>query len=141
MALNTIYRTDDPELLEFLNIARESQPTRDSLFEFFAGRRLKCGDYDDLLDAVRSGLQLEKATGEPFVWLCVTNDGAWRVCMAALSLLGLGDYAGKGFPTDPNQGESMFFYASPGVVVRLTRNVDKDRGYVNGAVGVVRRVL
>ena len=33
------------------------------------------------------------------------------------------------------------FYASPGVVVRLTRNVDKDRGYVNGAVGVVRRVL
>ena len=33
------------------------------------------------------------------------------------------------------------FYASPGIVVRLTRNIDKDRGYVNGAVGVVRRVL
>ena len=61
--------------------------------------------------------------------------------MAALELLGLGDHIDNGFPTDPNQGESMFFYASPGVVVRLTRNVDKDRGDVNGAVGVVRRVL
>ena len=55
-------------------------------------------------------------------------------------LLGLGDFVGKGFPTDPNQGESLLFYASPGVIVRLTRNVDKDRGYVNGAVGVVRQV-
>ena len=33
------------------------------------------------------------------------------------------------------------FYAHPGVLVRLTRNIDKDRGYVNGAVGSVRRVL
>ena len=61
--------------------------------------------------------------------------------MAALALLGLSDYTGKGFPTDPNQGEAQLFYASPGIVVRLTRNVDKDRGYVNGAVGVVRQVL
>ena len=61
--------------------------------------------------------------------------------MAALELLGLGDYIDNGFPTDPNQGEAQLFYASPGVVVRLTRNIDKDRGYVNGAVGVVRRVL
>ena len=87
------------------------------------------------------GLELERATGEPFVWLCVTNSGARHVCMAALKLLGLGQYLGKGYPTDPNHGESQLFYASPGVVVRLTRNQDKDRGFVNGAVGVVRRIL
>ena len=55
--------------------------------------------------------------------------------------MGLGDYIEKGFPTDPNQGESLLFYASPCVIVRLTRIVDKDRGYVNGVVGVVRQVL
>ena len=90
---------------------------------------------------MRGGLDLEKAIGEPFVWLCVTNDGARRICTAALKLLGLGSYVNKGFRTDPNHGEAQLFYASPGVVVRLTRNVDKERGFVNGAVGVVRRVL
>ena len=42
---------------------------------------------------------------------------------------------------DPNTGESRFFYAHPGVVVGLTRNLDKERGYVNGAVGVVKTIL
>ena len=137
ITLNTIYRTDDAALLEFLNNCREEQPCRDDLFDFFSGRRLPCRDYDSLLDAVRTGLDIEKRTGEPFVWLCVTSDGARRVCEAALELLGLRDYIGKGFLTDPNQGEAMRFYASPGIIVPLTRNVDKDRGYVNGAVRVV----
>ena len=42
---------------------------------------------------------------------------------------------------DPNIGEVDLFYAHPGLLVRLTRNLDKERGYVNGAVGVVRKVL
>ena len=33
------------------------------------------------------------------------------------------------------------FYASPGVHVRLTRNLDKDRGFVSGAVRIVKQVL
>ena len=141
VTLNTIYRTDDAELLEFQGIAREHQPYRETLFEFFRGRRWPCRGEGSLLDAVQSGLELEKSTGEPFVWLCVTNEGARQVCTAALELLGRKDYVFRGFPTDPNQGECQLFYASPGIVVRMTRNVDKDRGYVNGAVGVVRRVL
>ena len=141
ITLNTIYRTDDPALLDFLNLARDSQPMREDIFEFFQYRRWRFLDNDCLVKAVEAGLSLEKAKGEPFVWLCVTNDGARRVCRAALELLGLGDYSSKGYPTDPNQGESQRFYANPGVVVRLTRNVDKDRGYVNGAVGVVRLIL
>ena len=111
ITLNTINRTNDPELLDFLNMVRDNQPDRESLFEFFLDRRWKCGDYDSLLAAVREGLELEKAIGEPFVWPCVTNDGAKRICMAALALLGLGDHIDNGFPTDPNKGESMFFYA------------------------------
>ena len=31
--------------------------------------------------------------------------------------------------------------ARPGVVVRLSRNFDKQRGFVNGAVGVIRESL
>ena len=75
VTLNTIYRTDDAELLQFQSIARESQPDREILFELFRGRRWPCRHQDSLLDAVQSGLDLEKAAGEPFVWLCVVNKG------------------------------------------------------------------
>ena len=138
--MNTIYRTDDTDVLEFTNLARDNQPDRESLFEIFLHRQWKCREYDSRLDAVKEGLELERVIGEPFVWLCVTNDGARRICTAALELLGLGDYIDKGFLTDPSQAGALL-HASPGVVVRLTRNIDKDRGYGNGAVGVVRREL
>ena len=42
---------------------------------------------------------------------------------------------------DPNVGAVDTFYAHPGLLVRLTRNLDKERGYVNGAVGTVRKIL
>ena len=36
-------------------------------------------------------------------------------------------------------GEQLFI--APGVVVRLTRNLDKERGFVNGATGTIDAVL
>ena len=66
------------------------------------------------------------------------HDGfAWQPSI----YLGLNNCLSRGFPSDPNQGESQRFYASPGVIVRLTRKLDKDSGFVIGAVGVVHRIL
>ena len=46
----------------------------------------------------------------------------------------------NGFSIDPNAKDDRF-YAHPRVHVRLTHNLDKDRGFVNDAVGVVHTVL
>lgn len=42
---------------------------------------------------------------------------------------------------DPTVGENDLFYAHLGIIVRLTRNLDKDRGFVNGTAEVVERIL
>ena len=39
-----------------------------------------------------------------------------------------------GYPMDPNAGESQLFHAAVGVRARLTHNLDKERGFVNGAM-------
>ena len=48
-------------------------------------------------------------------------------------------YPRSGDPNVTDVRENLFLV--PGVTFRLTRNLDKDRGFVNGAVGVVRDVL
>jgi hypothetical protein len=81
---------------------------------------------------------LAKEIDKPFVWLTCTNAGAATVCAAALRYLGIGqDLLLKGFPCDPTSKSSLRVVAQPGVLLRLTRNEDKQRGFVNGAVAVV----
>ena len=46
-----------------------------------------------------------------------------------------------GYPPDPCSQSRLRILASPGVVLRLTRNVDKQRGFVNGALAVVSESL
>ena len=46
-----------------------------------------------------------------------------------------------GYPTDPNVGKGQTMVVRPGLTIRLTRNLDKDRGFVNGAIAVVCDVL
>ena len=47
----------------------------------------------------------------------------------------------KGFLPDPTSKSSLRIVARPGVLVRLTRNEDKDKGFVNGAFGEVHESL
>ena len=75
------------------------------------------------------------------MWLCVTNITVQSINEVAMQLLGYNLRERPGNPSDPHVGESMQFYAHPGVTIRLTRNLDKQRGYVNGAVGVVKQLL
>ena len=86
-------------------------------------------------------LELEKATGKRFVWLCCCNDGVALINDIAIELLGIDEsMQGQAFHTVTNIGEPCHFYAHPSVHVRLTRNIDKGRGYVIGAVGVVKQL-
>ena len=43
----------------------------------------------------------------------------------------------QGFLADPASKSDLRILAKPGLIVRLTRNCDKRRGFVNGAVGIV----
>lgn len=90
---------------------------------------------------------MERQSGREFTFLTVTNRGAqalnlarlraefpaaadsidqqdWRVCV----------------PGDP-QSEGGIMVLQVGMRVRLTRNLDKDRGFVNGNTGTIDKVL
>ena len=135
--LVTVHRTKDPALLDFCLLIPERQPSKAILADFFSGRILSGG----LRSAVSFALNLQRSRESMFTWLCVTNRGASKVNECAISLLGI--HAGllaSGMFGDAKVAKGRI-YVAPGVVVRLTRNLDKDRGFVNGAIGVVVDVL
>ena len=73
-----------------------------------------------------------------FTWLTSTNAGAADVCKAALLLEGIDEEdLATGYMCDPTTKSSLRILARPGIKIRLTRNFDKARGFVNGALGVV----
>ena len=131
--LETIFRSDDPKHLEFLGTIRKQQPAKRYLYNYFEGRMLP----DSFERAVAYGLRLAKNSGKIFFWLCVTNPGADTVNRAALSLLGITEeQLSTGFPGDPKVKAGPI-YVKEGLFLRLTRNLDKPRGFVNGAIGEV----
>jgi hypothetical protein len=139
--LTEAHRTKDPALLTFLSCIRLEQPSKSVVHEFFRGRHLHCG----LKRAVAFGLQLQKTKGphfgKHFLWLCVTNKGAAEINSAALELRGVTRaQIDAAWPGDPNV-VSCNIFPSAGLMVRLTRNLDKERGFVNGAIGEIVTVL
>ena len=137
--LKTVYRSADPEHLLFLNRIRETQATRDELDEYFEGRHW---ERLSLREAVARGQVLSEQRGEPFTWLCHNNKGASEVCEAALLNMGISpENLQEGFLCDPASKSNLRILAKPGVMLRLTRNLDKSRGFVNGALAIVVEAL
>merc|ERR1712110_224607 len=75
---------------------------------------------------------------EVFTWLTSTNRAASEVCEAALLNKGItvADTE-QGYDCDPASMSTLGILANKSIVLRLTRNLDKSRGFVNGAVCTV----
>ena len=135
-------RSTDRAMLDFLRHARCQQPSRETLGAFFADRFLPATS--DLHAAAREVLRLEAATRKHCTVLAVTNKGAAQFNQARLALefpeVAQALAAGRGILSDPAYGEQNFI-AVEGARVRLTQNLDKERGFVNGATGVITQVL
>ena len=86
--------------------------------------------------AVRFGIDYGRQQNVIFSWLCVTNTGAERVNAAALRLLGIDNTDENLLFGDPKVNAGRINITT-GVMLRLTRNLDKGRGFVNGAIGEV----
>ena len=133
--LKTVYRSKDEPHLIFLNRIREEQPERPYLREYFGERHW---ERMPLETAVGLGMELAKEAGEPFAWLNCTNAGAAEVCKAALRHKGItGEELQSGYFPDPTTKSDLRILARPGIIIRLSRNFDKKRGFVNGALAEV----
>ena len=131
--LVTSYRSTCPEHLLFLNRIRDVQPDRPTLAAYFRDRIWNAS----LEECVAYGLQLAAARRKVFTWLTHTNKGASSVCRAALAHRGVSDDdLLAGYPGDPSSKSRLRILCRPELLYRLTRNLDKRRGFVNGALAV-----
>ncbi|CAE7393007.1 USP17L21, partial [Symbiodinium pilosum] len=129
-------RSVDPDMLAFLEVARVSQPSRSALEHFFRGRVWS----SDVQQAAQAAERVENAGDGIFTFLTVTNRGAASLNLARLALEFPSEAEiirnGGGVPAEVGN-----VVIAPRMRLRLTRNVDKDRGFVNGNTGIVRTVL
>ena len=117
-----------------MNRIRDVQPDRPQLAEYFGERHWK---NSSLQECVARGLEIGAARGKVFTWLTSTNKGSADVCLAALSHYGISeDDLLAGFRGDPTSKSHLRILCRRGLVYRLTRNLDKRRGFVNGALAV-----
>ena len=135
-------RSNDSELLDFLDEIREHQPSkRPTVEDFFGDRRLardqSCREDAHIHSAVEDSKRIEAHTGKAFTFLTVTNSGARKLNHTRCAM----DFADTEEVQhwqlhcscgDPDYLEQVL--AILGMRIRLTRNVDKERGFVNGAV-------
>jgi hypothetical protein len=139
VTLDTVYRSTDEEHLLFQNRIRFDQPDRPMLQEYFGERHW--GDWS-LQSCVEYGMTMATESKKNFTWLTSTNRGASDVCEAALRTLGISaSEVEKGYLCDPATKSQLRILARPGILLRLSRNLDKQRGFVNGALCTVLESL
>ena len=133
--LKTVRRSACEAHPVFLNSIRHAQPHRSMLTEYFGERHWH---HKSLESCVASGMQLAEDAGEPFTWLTCANSGSSEVCEAALRFMGVSeDELASGYFCDPTAKSNLRIVAKRGIMIRLTRNFDKQRGFVNGALAAV----
>ena len=128
-------RSVDPTMLTFLNKIRSKQPTRPELERFFRGRVWD----SNIKDAVKKSYDIETTNhGKKFMFLTVTNKAAAALNQARLELEFPEEARrlsnGEGLP-----GEIANILLTADMRVRLTHNVNKEEGYVNGNTGQIRK--
>ena len=83
-------------------------------------------------------MDLAAGSNDVFTWLTSTNRGAEEVCEAALLNKGITKADTQvGYDCDPTSKSTLGILAIEGIILRLTRNLDKSRGFVNGALCIV----
>ena len=127
-------RTIDPDMLAFLNKIREQQPSRRALQQCFAGRVWNQSD------ATANAQAWQDLNEKSFTFLTVTNKAAASLNLARLAL----DFPREADLLANNAGipsEDGDIIIISGMRVRLTYNVNKQEGFVNGNSGIVRLTL
>ena len=135
-------RCRDNVMIEFLNWIRFHQPSMSTLLWFFGKNGFMP---KSPWAATGYAISRERATTpqRPFTFLTVSNDTAAMLNRARIDR----DYphCWDGAENDYADGDQKAgggkLVFQPGMRVRLTRNVAKDRGFVNGALGEVEHVL
>ena len=89
-------------------------------------------------ECVADGMRMAEEQREAFTWLTNTNAGSAEVCEAALRYkeVSAEDLA-EGYICDPTTKLKLRIVAKPGLIIRLSRNFDKQRGFVNGALAEI----
>ena len=133
--LDTVYRTSDPGHLLLQRRISDTQPTRGLLRQYFEGRHWQ---RQSMEWCAARGMEVAQELQSTFTWQTATNAGAEEICRAALRHHGISDAAlARGFVCDPQTKSTLRILARPGIIIRLSRNLDKHGGFVNGALAEV----
>ena len=148
LELHAMARSTDPTLLDFLHEIRQEQPSKSRIAEFFSGRRLaadkNCKKDHHIAEAVQDSIDIEKRNGVPFTFLTVTNQGA-KIINHTRCALEFGNHERiQNWQRHVVAGDPALAgdcVVVVGMRVRLTHNVDKERGFVNGTLAEVEYLL